>query len=137
MPMDSVVAQINIDDRPWACRGFAGWRSDYVGVVGLFFDSKDLGDEWRQSTRRRRSRSPSTTRYDTTLTWTGYNNITAAAITSLREAGRADCLLLHAACRHYHQLSDEAEFIDYPHYARITNYLKDLLVRWRMDRGRG
>ena len=28
----------------------------------------------------------------------------------------------------YHQRSDEAEFIDYPHYARITNFLRDLTV---------
>ena len=28
----------------------------------------------------------------------------------------------------YHQRSDEAEFIDYPHYAKITNYIKELTV---------
>ncbi|MEP6835499.1 MAG: M28 family peptidase, partial [Gemmatimonas sp.] len=28
----------------------------------------------------------------------------------------------------YHQRSDEAEFIDYPHYAKVANYIKDLVV---------
>ncbi|MEP7346784.1 MAG: M28 family peptidase, partial [Gemmatimonadaceae bacterium] len=28
----------------------------------------------------------------------------------------------------YHQRTDEAEFIDYPHYARITNYIGDIVV---------
>ncbi len=29
---------------------------------------------------------------------------------------------------HYHQPSDEPEFIDYPHYAAIANYIKELVV---------
>ncbi len=28
----------------------------------------------------------------------------------------------------YHQLTDEPQYIDYPHYARITNYLNDLVL---------
>ena len=28
----------------------------------------------------------------------------------------------------YHQRSDEAEFIDYPHYAKIANYIRQLTV---------
>jgi len=28
----------------------------------------------------------------------------------------------------YHQRSDEAEFIDYPHYAKIANYLRDVML---------
>jgi hypothetical protein len=28
----------------------------------------------------------------------------------------------------YHQRTDEAEFIDFPHYAKITNYLRDVTV---------
>ena len=29
----------------------------------------------------------------------------------------------------YHQLTDEPQYIDYPHYARITSFARDLLVR--------
>jgi hypothetical protein len=28
----------------------------------------------------------------------------------------------------YHQMSDEPEFIDYPHYAAIASYIKELTV---------
>jgi len=28
----------------------------------------------------------------------------------------------------YHQVTDEPQYIDYPHYARITNYIRELLV---------
>jgi hypothetical protein len=28
----------------------------------------------------------------------------------------------------YHKVTDEPQYIDYPHYARITNYIHDLLV---------
>ncbi len=28
----------------------------------------------------------------------------------------------------YHQVTDEPQYLDYPHYARITNYLNDLLL---------
>ena len=28
----------------------------------------------------------------------------------------------------YHRVTDEPQYIDYPHYARITNYIRDLLV---------
>jgi hypothetical protein len=29
----------------------------------------------------------------------------------------------------YHQVTDEPQYIDYPHYARITNYVRDLALR--------
>ena len=28
----------------------------------------------------------------------------------------------------YHQRSDEPEYIDYPHYAKIANYIRDIVV---------
>jgi hypothetical protein len=28
----------------------------------------------------------------------------------------------------YHQATDEPQYIDYPHYARITNYIHDLAI---------
>ena len=66
-------------------------------------------------------------RYDSTLTWTGYNNI----------YGRSDhynyalqgvpiAFFFTGLHGDYHQRTDEAEFIDYPHYARITSYIHDL-----------
>ncbi len=130
VPMDSVVAQINID---MIGRGRAedlpGGGPDYVGVVGSFFDSKDLGEEVAAVNKKMAKPLAFDYRYDTTLTWTGYNNIYGRSDHyNYAKQGVPIAFFFTGLHGDYHQLSDEAEFIDYPHYAKITNYLKDLLV---------
>jgi hypothetical protein len=130
VPMDSVVAQINID---MIGRGRAedlpGGGPDYVGVVGSFFDSKDLGDEVAAVNKKMTKPLAFDYRYDTTLTWTGYNNIYGRSDHyNYAKQGVPIAFFFTGLHGDYHQLSDEAEFIDYPHYAKIANYLKDLLV---------
>jgi hypothetical protein len=130
LPMDSIVTQINID---MIGRGRAedlpGGGPDYVGVVGSFFDSKDLGETVQNVNKKRAKPLDFDYRYDTTLTWSGYNNI----------YGRSDhynyalqgvpiAFFFTGLHGDYHQRTDEAEFIDYPHYAKIANYLRDLTV---------
>ena len=130
VPMDSVVAQINID---MIGRGRAedlpGGGPDYVGVVGSFFDSKDLGDVVASVNKQQKKPLALDYKYDTTLTWSGYNNI----------YGRSDhynyalqgvpiAFFFTGLHGDYHQRSDEPEYIDYPHYARIANFIRDLVV---------
>jgi hypothetical protein len=130
LPMDSIVAQINID---MIGRGRAedlpGGGPDYLGVVGSYFDSKDLGETVAGVNKKRTKPLDLDYRYDTTLTWSGYNNI----------YGRSDhynyalqgvpiAFFFTGLHGDYHQRSDEAEFIDYPHYAKITNYLRDVML---------
>jgi hypothetical protein len=130
LPMDSIVAQINID---MIGRGRAedlpGGGPDYLGVVGSFFDSKDLGETVAGINKKRAKPLDLDYRYDTTLTWSGYNNI----------YGRSDhynyalqgvpiAFFFTGLHGDYHQRTDEAEFIDYPHYAKITNYLRDVML---------
>jgi Zn-dependent M28 family amino/carboxypeptidase len=130
VPMDSVVAQINID---MIGRGRAedlpGGGPNYLGVVGSNFDSKDLGEMVRQVNAKQKDPLSLDDKYDTTLTWSGYNNI----------YGRSDhynyalqgvpiAFFFTGLHGDYHQRSDEPEFIDYPHYAKIANYIRDLVV---------
>ncbi len=130
LPIDSIVAQINID---MIGRGRAedlpGGGPDYLGVVGSFFDSKDLGETVSGVNKKRTKPLDLDYRYDTTLTWSGYNNI----------YGRSDhynyalqgvpiAFFFTGLHGDYHQRTDEAEFIDYPHYAKITNYLRDVML---------
>jgi len=130
VPMDSVVAQINID---MIGRGRAedlpGGGPDYLGVVGSSFDSKDLGETVAAANKKQGKPLALDYRYDTTLTWTGYNNI----------YGRSDhfnyalqgvpiAFFFTGLHGDYHQRTDEPEFIDYPHYARIANYIRDIMV---------
>lgn len=129
VPMDSVVAQINIDMIGRGREGdLPGGSSNYLGVVGSFFDSKDLGEKVAQINAKQPRPLELDYKYDTTLTWSGYNNI----------YGRSDhfnyalqgvpiAFFFTGLHGDYHQRTDEAEWIDYPHYARITTYINQVL----------
>ncbi|MBL8961490.1 MAG: M28 family peptidase [Gemmatimonadetes bacterium] len=128
VPMDSIVAQVNIDMIGRGRDGdIPGGGEDYLGVVGSFFDSKDLGETVAAVNQKAARPFQLDYRYDSTLTWTGYNNI----------YGRSDhynyalqgvpiAFFFTGLHGDYHQRTDEAEFIDYPHYTRITNYILEL-----------
>jgi hypothetical protein len=131
VPIDSVVAQINID---MIGRGRAedlpGGGPDYVGVVGSFFDSKDLGDAVTAVNKKEAKPLAFDYQYDSTMTWSGYNNIYGRSDHfNYARQGVPIAFFFTGLHGDYHQRTDEAEFIDYPHYARIVNYLKDLVVQ--------
>jgi hypothetical protein len=130
VPMDSVVTQINID---MIGRGRAedlpGGGPDYLGVVGSFFDSKDLGETVAAVNKKQAKPLALDYKFDDPIDWSGYNNI----------YGRSDhynyalqgvpiAFFFTGLHGDYHQKTDEAEFIDYPHYAKITNYINEVLV---------
>ncbi|MBU6365599.1 MAG: M28 family peptidase [Gemmatimonadetes bacterium] len=130
VPIDSIVAQLNID---MIGRGRAedlpGGGDDYVAVVGSFFDSKDLGETVQRVNTGQRRPLALDYKIDEPIAWAGYNNI----------YGRSDhynyalqgipiAFFFTGLHGDYHQRSDEPEFIDYPHYARITSYIKELAV---------
>ena len=130
VPMDSIVAQINID---MIGRGreedLPGGGPDYLGVVGSYFDSKDLGDMVAAVNRKEKQPLALDYKYDTTITWSGYNNI----------YGRSDhynyalqgipiAFFFTGLHGDYHQRTDEPQYIDYPHYTRIANFIRDLVV---------
>ncbi|HEV8410632.1 MAG TPA: M28 family peptidase [Gemmatimonadaceae bacterium] len=130
IPIDSIVTQINID---MIGRGRAedlpGGGPDYVGVVGSFFDSKDLGETVQKVNKKREKPLDFDYRYDTTLTWSGYNNIYGRSDHyNYAVQGVPIAFFFTGLHGDYHQRTDEAEFIDYPHYAKIANYLRDLTV---------
>lgn len=130
VPLDSIVAQLNIDMIGRGREGdLPGGSSDYLGVVGSFFDSKDLGETVARVNGKQEKSLSLDYKYDSTLSWTGYNNI----------YGRSDhynyalqgipiAFFFTGLHGDYHQRTDEPEFIDYPHYARITNYIRDIAV---------
>ncbi len=130
VPMDSVVAQINID---MIGRGRAedlpGGGPDYVGVIGSSFDSKDLGDEVLAVNKKQPKPLTLDFKFDTTISWSGYNNLYGRSDhINYARAGVPIAFFFTGLHGDYHQLSDEPEFIDYPHYAKIANYLRDLTV---------
>ena len=129
VPIDSIVAQINID---MIGRGRAedvpGGGPDYLGVVGSFFDSKDLGETVAAVNKKRTRPLDLDYKYDTTLTWSGYNNIYGRSDHfNYAQQGVPIAFFFTGLHGDYHQRTDEPEFIDYPHYAKITSYIGDVL----------
>jgi len=130
VPIDSIVATINVD---MIGRGRAedlpGGGDDFVGVIGSFFDSKDLGEAVQRVNQAQSAPLRLDYKFDEPISWAGYNNLYARSdhINYARE-GVPIAFFFTGLHGDYHQRSDEPEFIDYPHYARIANLLKDLAV---------
>lgn len=130
VPRDSIVSQINID---MIGRGrtedLPGGGDDYLAVVGSYRLSSQLGKEVVAVNLKQPAPFRLDYRFDTTTTWPGYNNI----------YGRSDhanyarfnipiAFFFTGLHADYHQVTDEPQYIDYPHYARITQYVDDLVV---------
>ena len=130
VPRESIVAQINLD---MIGRGRAddlpGGGPDYLGVVGSNRLSSDLSKMVSDANKKQKSPLKLDYQFDDSTSWSGYNNI----------YGRSDhanyarynipiAFFFTGLHRDYHQFTDEAQYIDYPHYNRITNYIRDLMV---------
>ena len=130
VPIDSVVAQINVD---MIGRGRAedlpGGGDDFVGVIGSFFDSKDLGETVAAANRKQARPLALDYKFDDPIAWAGYNNLYGRSdhFNYARE-GVPIAFFFTGLHGDYHQRSDEPEFIDYPHYARIAALLRDITV---------
>ena len=133
VPRDSIVAQINIDMIGRGMKGdLPGGNEDFLGVVGSKRLSPDLGEAVAQVNQRQQRPLKLDYRFDDDVTRTlgsAYNNIYGRS--DHANYARHDIPIaffftgLHAD---YHQVTDEPQYIDYPHYTRITNYIKDLLI---------
>ena len=130
VPIDSIVADINID---MIGRGRAedipGAGPTYLGVVGSGFMSADLANVVAATNLKQKQPLALDRRFDSFTTWPGYNNI----------YGRSDHFNYARQCipiaffftglhGDYHQRTDEPQYIDYPHYNLITNYIRDIVV---------
>jgi Peptidase family M28 len=137
VPRDSIVAQLNVD---MIGRGTAdditgvtleGQRihggPDYLQVIGSRRLSTELGD-WAEAENREGGHGLA---FDYALDANGHpQNIYCRSdhymyarygipIAFFTTGGHAD----------YHQVTDEAQYIDYPHYARVTRFIAALGVR--------
>jgi hypothetical protein len=130
VPADSIVADINID---MIGRGRAedipGGGPTYVGVVGSGFLSQDLAQVVAATNLKQKQPLNLDPKFDLPTIWPGYNNI----------YGRSDHFNYARQCipiaffftglhGDYHQRTDEPQYIDYPHYSLITNYIRDVVL---------
>ena len=130
VPLHAIVAQINMD---MIGRGRAedvpGGGPDYLGVLGAHRLSSELGVRVTEVNAKQTRPLRLDDRFDRPLTWANYNNIYGRS--DHANYARYDIPIvffftgLHGD---YHQVTDEPQYLDYPHYARITQFVHDLAV---------
>ena len=126
VPADSIVAQINVD---MIGRGTAqdvrGGGPDYLIVVGHRRMSRDLGE--LVDAVNERQRRPF--RFD--LSWDSPDHpegiYDRSDHANYAQIGIPVAFFFTGLHADYHQVTDEPQYLDYPHYTRITQYLHDLV----------
>jgi hypothetical protein len=130
VPLNQVVANINMD---MIGRGRAedipGGGPDFLGYLGANRLATVLDDRVQAINRQQRNPLRLDNRFDWPITWPGYNNIYGRSDHANFSRYNIPIVFfftgLHAD---YHQVTDEPQYIDYPHYSRIVNFVKDLMV---------
>jgi Zn-dependent M28 family amino/carboxypeptidase len=128
VPRDSIVAQLNID---MIGRGraedVATGGPDYVGVVGHRRLSTQLGE----LTERTAAAQSTPIRLDRALDANGHPQRIYCRSDHFHYARYGIPIVFFFTGLHgdYHRVTDEPQYIDYPHYARITNFIRDLALR--------
>ena len=130
VPRDSIVAQINLD---MIGRGRAtdipGGGNDYLAVVGSKRLSSELGEAVAEVARRQPAPLRLDYQFDSTTSWPGYNNIYGRSDHAMYSRFNIPIAFFFTGLHgDYHQRTDEPQYIDYPHYARITQYIHDLVL---------
>ena len=130
VPLNQVVTNINMD---MIGRGRAedvpGGGPDYLGFLGADRLSTALGERVQAINKQQSNPLRMDNRFDWPLAWPGYNNIYGRSDHANFARYNIPIVFfftgLHAD---YHQVTDEPQYIDYPHYSRIVNYVRDLAV---------
>ena len=127
VPRDSIVAQINID---MIGRGDSvdvkGGGPRYVGVVGAKRLSSMLGAT--VDSLAKASRTPIDLDYRMDADGHPENVYCRSDHYNYARWGIPVAFFFTGLHGDYHQVTDEPQYIDYPHYSLIANYIKDLLV---------
>jgi hypothetical protein len=139
VPVDSIVAHINID---MIGRGRAedviGGGDKYTGILGAYRLSKEFGDLVYNTNKKSPNSLILDDRFDDptlgtmvngVTKWPGYNNLYGRS-DHTRYAEKCIPIVFFFTGLHgdYHQVTDEPQYIDYPHYARIANFIRDVAV---------
>ena len=126
VPADSIVAQINVD---MIGRGTAedvrGGGPDYLIVVGHRRMSRDLGAVVDSVNERQRRPLQFDLSWDSPDHPEGIYDRSDHA--NYARIGIPVAFFFTGLHADYHQVTDEPQYLDYPHYTRITQYLHDLV----------
>jgi Zn-dependent M28 family amino/carboxypeptidase len=131
--LNSIVANINMD---MIGRGRAedvpGGGPDYLGYLGATRLASILNERVHAVNQQQRPPLKLDNRFDWPMSgpgWQPYNNIYGRSDHANFSRYNIPIVFfftgLHAD---YHQVTDEPQYIDYPHYTRIVNFVRDLTV---------
>jgi hypothetical protein len=127
VPRDSIIAQVNID---MIGRGTPADQAKggptYLGIVG----SRRLSTEYGAFVETVNSRQPTPFALDYTLDADGHpdNIYCRSDHYSYARYGIPVAFFFTGEHGDYHQVTDEPQYLDYPHYASITRFVQDLVV---------
>jgi hypothetical protein len=130
VPLNQVVTILNM---VMIGRGRAedvpGGGPDYLGYLGANRLATVLEERVREINQKQPNPLRLDNRFDWPLTWPGYNNLYGRSDHANFSRYNIPIIFfttgLHAD---YHQVSDEPQYIDYPHYSKIVNLVKDLAI---------
>jgi Zn-dependent M28 family amino/carboxypeptidase len=130
VPREQIVANINMDmvgrGRP---EDLPGGGTDYVAVVGANRLSTDLGRMVEDVNKAQRRPLQLDYRFDAPTPWTPYNNIYGRSDhANYARYGIPIAFFFTGLHGDYHQFTDEPQYINYPLYNRIANYVRDLVL---------
>ena len=129
VPRDSIVAQVNIDmlGRGDAVdvKGLGG--PTYVGLVGSRRLSTMLGD--MIDTLNARRKAPLALDYQLDANGHPENIYCRSDHYHYARWGIPVAFFFTGLHGDYHQVTDEPQYIDYPHYATLTNFIRDVVVQ--------
>jgi hypothetical protein len=124
VPMDSIVAEIDVD---MIGRGAAGdipaGGPTYLEVVGLRRLSTEYGD-WLEAVNAKQS-IPFVFNYEYDVAGHPQQYYCRADHYSYARYGVPSVSLSRGSHMDYHQFTDESQYIDYPDYARLTQFVFD------------
>jgi hypothetical protein len=127
VPLDSVVAQVNVD---MLGRGDAvdviGGGPTYVGLVGSRRLSTMLGD--MIDTLNTKRKQPLVLDYKLDANGHPENIYCRSDHYHYARMGIPVAFFFTGLHGDYHQVTDEPQYIDYPHYATLTNFIRDVVV---------
>jgi hypothetical protein len=128
VPRDSIVAQLNID---MIGRGraedLAGGGPSYLGLVGSRRLSTELGD--LVETVNRGLRQPFTFDYQYDAPGHPVQVYCRSDHYEYARYGIPVTFFSTNGHRDYHQVTDEPQYIDYPHMAGVASFIRDVAVR--------
>jgi hypothetical protein len=106
-----------------------GGGPTYLTVIGAGFLSSELAQVVASTNMKQQQPLALDPKFDQFTPWPGYNSLYSRS-DHYNFARQCIPIAFFFTGLHgdYHQLTDEPQYIDYPHYSAVTNFVRDVVV---------